>query len=289
MAAVTETAVGGHDLEIAGLDNLEREFASTSRRRRAWSATWPKFGALALTYLIWQTLVWVEWRPDYVLPPPADVFSRLWADVRTAGLWEAIGITMRRGAWGFLLALIVGGVIGILVARFTVVRSAVGSLITGLQTMPSIAWFPFAILVFKLTESAITFVVVLGAAPSIANGLIHGIDHIPPNLTRAGRILGARGVKAYRHVIVPAALPSVMAGLKQGWAFAWRSLMAGELLVIISGQTSLGQLLQFNREVADAEGLIAIMLVILFIGILLDSLVFGAIERNIRRRRGLLT
>ena len=106
--------------------------------------------------------------------------------------------------------------------------------------MPSIAWFPLAILLFKLSEQAIMFVVVLGAAPSIANGLIAGVDHIPPILLRAGRVLGARGVTAYRHVVLPASLPSFVGGLKQGWAFAWRSLMAGELLVIIAGKPSIG-------------------------------------------------
>ena len=137
----------------------------------------------------------------------------------------------------------------------------------GLQTMPSIAWFPLAVLLFKLTEEAITFVVVLGAAPSIANGLIHGVDHIPPVLTRAGRAMGAKGIDAYRYVILPAAMPSFVAGLKQGWAFAWRSLMAGELIVIIANKSSLGQLLQVNRDLVDSEGLLSIMLVILIIGI----------------------
>jgi NitT/TauT family transport system permease protein len=155
--------------------------------------------------------------------------------------------------------------------------------------MPSIAWFPLAILLFKLSEEAITFVVVLGAAPSIANGLIHGIDHIPPVLRRAGRVLGATGVAEYRHVILPAAMPSFFAGLKNGWAFAWRSLMAGEIIVVIAYQASLGQLLQVNRELSDAQGLLAVMLVILAIGIVLDSLVFGTIDRRIREKRGLMT
>ena len=154
--------------------------------------------------------------------------------------------------------------------------------------MPSIAWFPFAILLFKLSEGAILFVVVIGASPSIANGLINGIDHIPPLLLRAGRVLGARGLASLRHVVLPAALPGYVAGLKQGWAFSWRSLMAGELLVIIETRPALGSQLQFARELSDAPGLIALMLVVLAIGILIDSLVFAAIEQRIRRRRGLV-
>jgi NitT/TauT family transport system permease protein len=153
--------------------------------------------------------------------------------------------------------------------------------------MPSIAWFPLAILLFGLNESAIMFVVILGAAPSVANGLIHGIDHIPPILLRAGQVLGARKLDKYRLVILPAALPSFLGGLKQAWAFAWRSLMAGELLVIIANQPALGVRLQLQRELSDATGLIGTMLVVLAIGIIVDLAVFGTLERRIRQRRGL--
>ncbi|TMK54962.1 MAG: ABC transporter permease subunit [Actinobacteria bacterium] len=162
------------------------------------------------------------------------------------------------------------------------------SLITGLQTMPSVAWFPLAIVVFRLSETAILFVVVLGAAPAIANGLVSGIDHVPPLLLRAGRVLGARGVKAYRHVILPAAFPSFLGGMKQGWAFAWRSLMAGELLVVIGGRAGLGFTLDSARLNVDYPGLMATMIVILVIGIVVDSLLFGVLERRVRRRWGLI-
>jgi len=128
---------------------------------------------------------------------------------------------------------------------------------------------------------------VLGAAPSVANGLISGVDHIPRLLLRAGTVLGARGIDRYRFVVMPASLPSFVGGMKQAWAFAWRSLMAGELLVIIAQQPSLGAQLQFQRELSDAQGLLATMLVILVIGIVVDQLVFGTLERRIRARRGL--
>jgi len=179
-------------------------------------------------------------------------------------------------------------VLGSLVTRSKIMRSGVGSMISGLQTMPSIAWFPLAILFFKRSEGAIMFVIVLGAAPAIANGLIAGTDHIPPLMLRAGRVLGAHGFSLFRRVIVPASLPSFVAGLKQGWAFAWRSLMAGELLVIIANRHSIGEQLQTARELADAEWLMATMLVILFIGIAVDALIFGNLDRAIRRRWGLL-
>ena len=144
-----------------------------------------------------------------------------------------------------------------------------------------------AILIFGLNEQAILFVVVLGAAPSVANGLIHGIDHIPRILLRAGYVLGARKFDKYRFVILPAALPSFVGGLKQAWAFAWRSLMAGELLVIIANQPALGVRLQLQRELSNAEALIGTMLVVLFIGVVVDLVVFGTVERRISQRRGL--
>jgi NitT/TauT family transport system permease protein len=193
--------------QVAGLDALETPIGGReSIVRRIWASTWPKVLAVAIVLLLWQAVVMTGWRPTYVLPGPGEVLTRLWADLQTVTLWQAIGITMRRGLWGFGLAVVIGVGLGTLVSRFAILRAALGSLITGLQTMPSIAWFPLAILLFKLSEEAITFVVVLGAAPSIANGLIHGIDHIPPVLTRAGRVMGARGLDAYRHIIIPAAL-----------------------------------------------------------------------------------
>jgi len=197
-------------------------------------------------------------------------------------------VTMERAAIGYGIALLIGSAVGIAIARVPVLRAAIGSLITGLQTMPSVAWFPLAIVVFRLSETAILFVVVLGAAPAIANGLVSGIDHVPPLLLRAGRVLGARGVKAYRHVILPAAFPSFLSGMKQGWAFAWRSLMAGELLVVIGGRAGLGFTLDSARLDQDYRGLMATMIVILVIGIVVDSLIFGVLERRVRRRWGLI-
>jgi NitT/TauT family transport system permease protein len=275
--------------EVAGLDALElQRLERPPLARRIWSATWPKLLALAIFVGLWQLVVIAGIWPEYVLPGPAAVFGELWAQLQTPTLWNAIAITLRRGVWGFALATLLGVGVGVLVSRFAVLRAAIGSLITGLQTMPSIAWFPLAIVLFKLTEEAITFVVILGAAPSIANGVIHGIDHIPPVLTRAGRVLGARGLDMYRHVMLPAAMPSFVGGLKQGWAFAWRSLLAGELIVTLSNKASLGQILSVDRELADYKAMIAVMLVILVIGILLDSLVFGQVERRIRVKRGLV-
>jgi NitT/TauT family transport system permease protein len=274
--------------ELSGLDALElHEERVPSPLRRTWSATWPKLAAVGLALAVWQLVVMSGWRPEFVLPSPFTTLDRLWADARTAELWSAIGTTMRRAAMGFLLAIAIGGVIGAAVSRSRILRTAVGSLITGLQTMPSIAWFPLAVLLFKRTEAAILFVIVLGAAPSVANGLISGIDQVPPLLLRAGRVLGAKGLSAWRHVVIPAALPNVVAGLKQGWAFAWRSLLAGELLVTIANKQSIGVELDTARQLSDAPRVMAVMIVILVIGVIVDSVFFGTVERSLARRRGL--
>jgi NitT/TauT family transport system permease protein len=275
------------DSALAGLDALELPLARRqTRAARLWAATWPKLLATGIFFLAWQLVVWSGWKPDYLLPGPADVLDSLFSNLDT--LIPAAGVTLGRAIQGFALAVVIGSIVGALVARNRILRAGIGSMITGIQTMPSIAWFPLAILLFKLTEGAILFVVVLGAAPSIANGLINGIDNIPPVYLRAGRVLGARGWRSFRHVILPAALPSFVGGLKQGWAFAWRSLLAGELLVLIPGQHSLGEQLELNQQFADAAGLIATMMVIFIVGVIVDALFFGTLDRFVRRRYGLI-
>ena len=277
------------DLELAGLDALELPLAAQpSLAWRIWRSSWPLLVALAFVIGAWQLVVMSGWRPSYVLPGPLTVAERIVKDLTDGEILPAVGTTMRRIGVGFALALVIGGLIGLAIVRWRVLRTAIASLITGLQTMPSIAWFPLAILLFGLSEQAMMFVVVLGAAPSVANGLITGVDHVPRLLLRAGNVLGARGLNAYRFVILTAALPSFIAGLKQAWAFAWRSLMAGELLVIIATQPALGVRLQLSRELNDAAGLLATMVVILVIGIVVDALFFGRLDTAIRRRWGLL-
>ena len=283
----TETSPISAEATVAGLDRLETvENPRVSRTSRLYSVLWPKLTAVALALALWQLVVWSGWKPTYVLPPPATVFGELRELVVTGTFWHSVGITMRRAGFGFAIALVLGSLIGAVVSQSSIVRRAFGSFITGLQTMPSIVWFPFAILLFRLTESAILFVVVLGAAPAIANGLIFGVDHVPPLLVRAGRVLGAGRIELFRSVILPAALPSYVSGLKQGWAFAWRSLMAGELLVIVGNTSSLGVRLDYARTMSDAPLLVAYMIVILIVGLCVDA-VFGAIERRVRATRGL--
>src|SRR6266581_6718242 len=274
---------------IERLDRLElgpapARIDPVRRLRNAWTAVWPKLLAIALILVIWQIVHLTGWK-SYVLKGPGTVLPDLWNQLHHALLWQAIGITLRRAVMGYALALVIGSVVGVLVARIPLLRAGVGSIITSLQTMPSIAWFPFAIILFGLSNAAILFVMVLGAAPSIANGLITGVDYTPPLLLRAGRTMGLGRIAMYRHLILPASLPSFVAGLKQGWAFAWRSLMAGELLVIILGQPSIGVLLSTDQDQSDMTAAIAVMVVILVLGIVVDA-AFSSADGAIRKRWG---
>ncbi|GAA2153923.1 MULTISPECIES: ABC transporter permease [Glycomyces] len=275
---------------VSGLDELERVPVSDTRwgrfGSRLWAGTWPKVLALVLVIGAWQALFVSGWKDPWVLPSPLTVWEDLSSYMATPDYWQAIGITLQRAVTGFALSVAVGSALGIAVARFKPLRAAIGSLITGLQTMPSIIWFPLAILLFQISESTIMFVVVLGAVPSIANGIISGIDYVPPAWKRVGAVLGMRGLTLYRHVILPATLPSFVSGLKQGWAFAWRSLMAGELLVIVAGQGSIGALMQGAREFSDSARVLTWIITVLVIGILVDAL-FRAADNRIRESWGL--
>jgi NitT/TauT family transport system permease protein len=277
------------DATMAGLDALEQPqpgaSAGDNLATRAWKVAWPKVTAIVIVLVIWELIALSGWK-KLIFPAPGPTLANLWDQLGTGLLWQAMGTTLYRAVIGFALALVVGSVVGALVSRIGPLRAAVGSLLTGLQTMPSIAWFPFAIILFGLTTQAIMFVIVLGAAPSIANGLIAGVDYTPPLLLKAGHMMGLRRLSLYRHLILPASLPSFVAGLKQGWAFAWRSLMAGELLVVIANQPSLGLLLQTDQDQADLASATAIMIMILLIGIVVDS-AFSAADRSLRRRWGL--
>jgi NitT/TauT family transport system permease protein len=275
--------------KLAWLEAQEVETPDEQRGRRlavrAWTALWPKMLAIAIVLAIWELIHLSGWK-KLIFPGPGGTLSDLWGQLRTGLLWHAIAITSERAVIGFALAVVIGVLVGALVSRIRPLRAAVGSLITGLQTMPSIAWFPFAIILFGISTTTIMFVIVLGAAPSVANGLIAGVDYTPPLLLRAGKMMGLRRLSLYRYLILPASLPAFVAGLKQGWAFAWRSLVAGELLVAIVNQPSLGVLLSNDQDQADMQGATAIIIVILILGIIVDML-FGLGDRAIRRRWGL--
>ena len=283
------TSLPAYAERLAWLEALEAETPPEQRGRRllvrGWAALWPKALAVAIVLAVWQLIHVSGWKKE-IFPGPGGTLADLWDQLHTRLLWHAIATTCERAVVGFGLAVVIGVVVGALVSRIAPLRSAVGSLITGLQTLPSIAWFPFAIILFGINTTAILFVIVLGAAPSIANGLIAGVDYTPPLLLRAGKMMGLSRLSLYRHLILPASLPAFVAGLRQGWAFAWRSLMAGELLVVIANQPSLGVLLSTDQDQADMQGATSIIIVILILGIVVHTL-FGVADGAIRRRWGL--
>jgi NitT/TauT family transport system permease protein len=290
MATANDRAsLQAYEEKLAWLEAQEVAQPDEQRSRRlavkAWNALWPKVLAIAIVLAVWELIHLSGWK-KLIFPAPGPTLANLWDQLQTAELWHAIATTCERAVIGFGLAVAIGTVIGALVSRIPPLRAAVGSLITGLQTMPSIAWFPFAIILFGINTTAIMFVIILGAAPSIANGLIAGVDYTPPLLLRAGKMMGLRRIALYRHLILPASLPAFVAGLKQGWAFAWRSLIAGELLVNIANQPSIGVLLFTYQSQSDMESATAIIIVILILGIIIDML-FGLADRAIRRRWGL--
>lgn len=206
-----------HDEALAGLDALAGVGVPSRDRiaRRVWRATWPKLVALALILLVWQSAVWAHWKP-YIFQSPAAVARQLWELLGTSLFWQSCWVTAGQAVVGYALVILVGGIVGTAVARVAVLRAGIAALITGMQTMPSVLWYPLGIMVFGVNAKAIILMMVLGAAPAVANGFISGIDQVPPGLLRVGRILGARGVALERHVILPAAFPSILGGMKQG-------------------------------------------------------------------------
>ncbi|MFF5639704.1 ABC transporter permease [Streptomyces sp. NPDC012825] len=274
----------------AGLDALDAvEVRRTPVREVLVKKVLPPTLAVALVLVVWQVLVSAGITEETKLPAPSAVWDGL-ADMWLQGtLLEVIWTSVSRGLAGFLLALAIGTPLGLLVARVKFVRAAIGPILSGLQSLPSVAWVPPAVLWFGLNDAMMFTVILLGAVPSIANGLVSGVDQVPPLFLRAGRTMGATGLKGTWHVVLPAALPGYLAGLKQGWAFSWRSLMAAEIIASSPDLgLGLGQLLENGRNNIDLPGVFLAILLILVVGIAIDLLIFSPLERWVLRSRGLL-
>ena len=250
----------------------------------------PPIVFLAALVGIWQLAFLAEVKPPYALPGPAQVAEVLWAAITDGRAAGAIWISLSRGGLGFLMSLVAGTLLGLAMWWSIWLRRAIGPIVSGLQSLPSVAWVPAAIIWFGLTDATIYAVVLLGAVPSIANGLLSGIRQVPPLFDRVGRVLGLSGLGRTRYVLLPAALPGYLGGLRQGWAFAWRSLMAAELITYSPalGQ-GLGQLLNLGRELQQMSLVITSIGLILAVGIAIELLVFAPIERRVLTRRGLTT
>ncbi len=237
-----------------------------------------------LLVALWQFLFNLKFWPRYLFPSPGQVFETLAEGFKNKTFLIAIGISLRRLVIGYSISVFFGTILGLLIGKIKFLDETIGGFFVGLQTLPSICWLPLAILWFGLNESAITFVVVMGSLLSITMATDSGVKNIQPIYLRAGLNMGASGMRMFTGVVLPAALPSILMGLKQGWSFAWRSLMAGEILFVSLG---LGHLLNMGRELNDMSQVIAVMIVIICIGVFMDMLVFGLMEKRVRQIWGL--
>ena len=233
---------------------------------------------------IWALLAKLKIWPPYIFPTPWGVVDALLAGFKDHSFWIAIGVSMKRMMLGYGISVALGMVLGLGVGSNKFLEETVGGLLVSLQSLPSICWLPLAVLWFGLTEKAILFVVVMGSLLSVTIAMEDGRKHMPKIYGMAGRNLGARGFALFWHVLLPASLPYIISGLKQGWAFAWRSLISGEMIFVSLG---LGQLLMMGRDLNDMSQVIAVMILIIAFGYIVDGLVFKSVERRLRNKWGL--
>jgi NitT/TauT family transport system permease protein len=246
---------------------------------------------LAVLFFVFLTFIWQWlykahiWSP-VLLPSPLQVANYLKEAAEDGTLLQATLITMRRLLIGYLIGIIIGLPLGLVTARWNLFEDTIGTMALGLQTLPSVCWVPLALIWFGQTETAMLFVVVMGTLWSVVIATDTGVRHVPPIFRRAALTMGSKHLHIWFKVIFPAALPFIVSGMKQGWAFAWRSLMAAEIFVTILTGFGLGQLLHYGRELNAMEQVIGIMLVIVVIGLLADKIFFSPIERFLHRRWG---
>lgn len=235
---------------------------------------------------LWQLLVYLRVWPPVLLPAPAQVFDYLKEAALDGTLLQAIAVTGRRLLLGYAAGVALGLPLGFLTARFQWLSDTAGVLALGIQTLPSVCWIPLAMLWFGQTEAAMLFVVIMGTFGSIVMTTEHGVRSLPPIYSRAARTMGSRGVHSLIYVRFPASLPFVITGMKQGWAFAWRSLMAAEVYVTILTGFGLGHLLHYGRELHAMDQVLGVMFVIVAVGLAADRILFLPFERRIHQRFG---
>ena len=235
---------------------------------------------------IWEYLVRRQvWSPVLV-PSPLDVGRYFVTSIQDRTLLTSSYITLKRLVLGYVVSLVIGLPLGLLNARFKTCEDTLGVVALGLQTLPSVCWAPLALLWFGQTETAMFFIVIMGSLWSIVLAADTGVRNVPPIYARAARTMGSKGLHTWIKVIIPASLPFIVSGMKQGWAFAWRSLMAAEIYVTILTGFGLGHLLHYGRELHAMDQVIAIMIVIIVIGLLADKILFSPFERFMHRRWG---
>ncbi|MEX2192647.1 MAG: ABC transporter permease [Nitrosarchaeum sp.] len=199
-------------------------------------------------------------------------------------LFFGIGTSILRLIVGLAIAIAGGMLLGIFMARVEIVNQTIGSLVLGLQSIPSVAWVPLAILWFGLTDGGIIFVTAIGSMFAVTIATYTGVKNINPHYVEAARNMGAKGTQLAIYVLIPAAFPYLISGFKQGWAFAWRGVIGAELLFSFLG---LGFLLNVGRQLNDISQVFAIMLVIMMVGIAIDGIIFKRLENKVMSRWGL--
>ena len=234
--------------------------------------------------LVWQVIVALRVWPPYLLPSPWMVLEALWYGFSDRTFIVGLGISMRRIALGYSASVLLGVALGFLIATSGFLERTVGKLVLGLQSLPSICWLPLAVLWFGLSENAILFVVLMGSVLAVAINTEIGVRHVPRIYLLAGKNMGAHGMAMFTHILLPASTPHLIAGLKQGWAFAWRSLISGEMIFVSLG---LGHLLMMGRDLNDMSQVMAVMVLIMLLGYAVDRVVFHSLEKRIQRKWGL--
>lgn len=239
----------------------------------------------AIIAIWWLAVKSGRWSP-VLLPPPQSVGLYLWDALRDGSLLEAAWVTMQRLLVGYAIGVAIGLPVGLLVSANKSLQDTIGSLALGFQTLPSVCWVPLALIWFGQSEGAMLFVVIMGTVWSVIIATDNGARSIPPIYARAARTMGSSGFHQWTRVVLPASLPFLVSGMKQGWAFAWRSLMAAEIYVTILTGFGLGHLLHYGRELNAMEQVVGVMLVIVVIGLLADRILFSPWERFLHRRWG---
>ena len=250
--------------------------------RRALLATLFFVTLVTIWHFIVQAGVW----SSVLIPSPQSVAQYLVAAAKDGTLFQATTVTVRRLLAGYFIGIAIGLPLGLFTSASRFMEDTIGVLALGLQTLPSVCWIPLALLWFGQTESAMLFVVIMGTVWSVVIATDTGVRNIPPIFARAARTMGSRGLHKWTRVILPASLPFLVSGMKQGWAFAWRSLMAAEIYVTILTGFGLGHLLHYGRELHAMDQVIGVMLIIIVIGLLTDKILFSPIERFLHNRWG---
>lgn len=235
---------------------------------------------------VWSLISYLQIWPKLLVPSPYDVMVYFWHGIGDGSLIDATYVTLKRLGIGYSVALLLGIPLGVLNARFRTFECTLGFVALGLQTLPSVCWAPLALLWFGQTETAMLFIVIMGSLWSIVIATDAGVRQVPLIYIRAARTFGSRGLHTWLKVLIPAALPFIVTGMKQGWAFAWRSLMAAEMFITILTGFGLGALLHYNRELLAMDGVVAIMFLVVLIGFLIDKIFFSPLEQYIHRRWG---